>query len=195
MPSIPSTPSIRASRRALLTSMPGLVLGIGLGTALSARAHDFRAGELTVDHPYALPTLPGITTGAVFFRGIRNRGKTPDRLIGASSDRAGRIEIHEVVMDGDVAKMREVDAIELPPRQTVKLRHGQRYHLMLIGLKAPLVDGQRFDLTLRFERNGEKRVTAWVQRPRDGDAEAHRHDHHDPAGAKADDAGQYDRSR
>lgn len=140
--------------------------------APTAGAHDFRAGKLQIDHPYALPTSAGVTNGAVYFRGIRNRGDEPDRLIGGSTDRAGRVEIHETVMDGDIARMREVDAIALPAQSKTPLRHGQRYHLMLVDLKQPLVDGERFDLTLRFERNGVTTVKVWVQRPGGRAAEA-----------------------
>ena len=100
------------------------------------------------------------------------RGDEPDRLIGGSTDRAGRVEIHETVMDGDIARMREVDAIALPAQSKTPLRHGQRYHLMLVDLKQPLVDGERFDLTLRFERNGVTTVKVWVQRPGGRAAEA-----------------------
>jgi copper(I)-binding protein len=80
-------------------------------------------------------------------------------------------------MDGGVMRMRAVDAIALPPHSDIRLRHSQPdgHHLMLLGLKAPLKDGDRFPLTLSFRRAGEREVMVWVQAPRDGVAPAHSH--------------------
>ncbi len=177
------TNTTRGPRRRLLFTTVGAALfataGGTLFTSRPAFAHDFRVGELAVDHPYALPTPTGAKTGAVYFRGIRNRGRKADRLIAASTDRAAAIEIHQTVTDNGVARMREVPGIALPAGRTTQLRHGQQYHLMLIDLKTPLVVGQRFDLTLRFEQAGEVTVQAWVQQPRGGAATAPdpAHDH------------------
>lgn len=159
-------------RRALLGLLAGLVLGA------PAAAHDFRLGSLTIDHPYATPTVAGMAHGAVYFRGIRNRGGEADRLLGASTPRADKVTLHETLLDDNVARMREVAAIELPARKTTPLRHGQRHHLMLVGLDQALVVGDRFDLRLRFERAGEITVKVWVQQPRGGGAGEHRHHQH-----------------
>lgn len=144
--------------------------GIGLAlTGPQALAHDFKAGDLRIDHPYATPTRPGLTTGAVYFRGIRNTGQAADRLLSARTPAAARVEIHRMQMDGEVMKMRAVPALELPPGATVPLRHGSSdgHHLMLLELKAPLRDGDRFPVQLTFERAGEHEVMVWVQTPRE----------------------------
>jgi periplasmic copper chaperone A len=154
----------------------GFVLGglfmwmVATGTV---RAHEFTAGSIAMVHPYATPSAG--TTGAVYFRSIRNRSEAADRLVAASSPVATRVGLHTMSMDGNVMRMREVQAIELPPRSETKMGHAQNsgYHLMLEGLKAPLKDGDRFDLTLRFEKAGERTVQIWVQTPR-GTA-AHKH--------------------
>jgi len=161
-------------RRTLLTLASATTLGAWLPCA---QAHDFKAGEIVIDHPYATPSIAGTTTGGAYFRSLTNRGKAADRIVGASTPVAERVELHSMVMDGDVMRMRQVPAIDLPPGQEVRMRHGQPgLHLMLINLKKPLADGERFDLTLRFERNGERKVTVWVQQPRDaGTAPAHKH--------------------
>lgn len=151
-------------RRRLGLMALSLCLG---GAATPSRGHDFRAGSVVIDHPYAVPSATGATTGAAYLRGLRNRGDEPDRLLGASTTAAARVELHQMTMDGDVMRMRQVDAIDLPPRAEVSLRHGGRYHLMLVDLKRPLKDGDRFDLTLRFERAGSRTVQVWVQTPRD----------------------------
>ena len=70
-------------------------------------------------------------------------------------------------------RMRRIEAIEIPPGAVLKLRHGGDTHLMLLGLKAPLQDGERFALWLRFERAGEHEVTVWVQTPRDPGGHGH----------------------
>jgi hypothetical protein len=157
------------------------VLQLGLimlaSQARPARAHDFRLGALRIDHPYATPTPSGARTGAAYLRALRNTGDQPDRLIAASTPVAASVEIHRSVVDAqNVMRMRAVDGIELPPRSELKLRHGGEFHLMLIDLKVPLRNGDRFPLTLRFEKAGEREVMVWVQQPRDAAAASeHRH--------------------
>lgn len=158
--------------RRKLCAVAALALATGVFSP-GARAHGTRAGDLTVDHPYATPTPDGARTGAVYFRTLINRGPTSDRLVGARTERAESVEFHRSVMEGDVMRMRALDGIEIPAGAELKLRHGGDIHLMLLGLKSPLRDGQRFSLWLRFARAGEHEVTVWVQTPRD--MPAHRH--------------------
>lgn len=155
----------------LLMGLVAMSLGAGI-----AHAHDFRQGDLVIDHPYATPSLAGITTGAVYFKSIRNKGKTPDRLLSARTVVAARVEIHHMQMDGNVMRMRQVPALELPAQTEVSLRHGGAgtHHLMLLDLKQALKDGDHFDLELVFEKAGTRRVNVWVQTPRAG-APAHPH--------------------
>jgi periplasmic copper chaperone A len=159
------------ARRALLIRVA--ILGCGALQARPAPAHGTRAGDLLLDHPYATPTPTGARTGAVYFRTLVNRGTVADRLVAARTSVADAVEIHRRTMDGDVMRMRAIDAIEIPPGAELKLRHGGDIHLMLVGLKAPLRDGDRFALRLRFDKAGEHEVMVWVQTPRDPGA--HRH--------------------
>jgi copper(I)-binding protein len=140
-----------------------------------AWAHDFKLGDLRIDHPYATPSRPGQTTAAVYLRALRNTGKEADELVGARTPMAESVELHRMHMEGGVMRMQVVDAITLPPRS--ELRHSQSdgHHLMLLGLKTPLKDGDRFPLTLRFRRAGEREVIVWVQTPRERAASAHSH--------------------
>lgn len=159
----------------LLPRRQWLVGLAGLATLPHGRAHDFRLGPLRIDHPYALPTPAGARTGAAYIRTLRNTGDQPDRLIGASTPAARAVEIHRSVVDaGNVMRMRAIDGVDLPPRSELRLRHGGEHHLMLIDLKAPLKDGDRLAMTLRFEKAGERAVTVWVQQPRDA-AGGHEH--------------------
>ncbi len=155
--------------------LAALALGALLAVSAGVQAHGQKAGELTLDHPYATPSLAGTSNGAAYLRGITNRGDQPDRLLGASTPVAARVELHRMTLDAGVMRMREVPFIELPARSETPLRHGGHHHLMLIDLKRPLKDGDRFDLTLNFERAGTQTVKVWVQTPRDGTGGEHRH--------------------
>ena len=149
------------------------LLGVG-----AAHAHDFKQGDVLIDHPYATPSLAGTTNGAVYFKSIRNKGKTPDRLLSARTAVAARVEIHHMQMDGNVMRMRQVPALELPAQTEVSLRHGGAgtHHLMLLDMAQPLKDGDRFDLELVFEKAGIRRVNVWVQTPRAGSSSSsHQH--------------------
>ena len=141
-----------------------LIALLAFGAAV--RAHGFHAGEVSIDHPYALPTPAGARTGAVYFRGMKNKGAQADRLLGASTPAAESVEIHRSSMDGNVMKMRAIDSLDLPAGQAVKLRHGGTLHVMLIDIKEPLKVGDRFPLVLRFERGGQAEVMVWVQQPK-----------------------------
>jgi hypothetical protein len=128
-------------------------------------AHGTRAGDLTIDHPYATPTAPGATVGAVYFRSIANRGRQADRLVEARTIVASQVRVLRQAGDGSAANDTSV-TLELPAGATLKLRHDGPMQLQLVGLKQPLRDGDRFTLTLRFERAGEHEVSVWVQTPR-----------------------------
>ena len=157
----------------------GLFIGAVALWTPQAHAHDFKQGDLVIDHPYATPSLAGSRSGAVYIKELRNKGNAPDRLLGAQTPAATRVSLHAMQMDGDVMRMREVPAIELPAQSVLRMGHAQAsgnakgYHLMLEDLKAPLKDGERFDLTLRFEKAGERTVQIWVQTPRSTAAHQH----------------------
>jgi copper(I)-binding protein len=173
-PSALGLPGARPSVQGLRRAIAGALLAAAAGLAA---AHDFQLGPLRIDHPYALPTPGAATTGAAYLRAIRNTGSEPDRLVGASTPAARAVEIHRSTMDAqNVMRMRAIDGVEVPARGEVRLRHGGALHLMLIDLKAPLKNGDRFPLRLRFEKAGEREVTVWVQQPREA-AGAHEHRH------------------
>lgn len=136
--------------------------------APAVRGHDFRIGDLVIDHPYALPAPAGSRDGAAFLRGLRNAGQRADRLLGASTPVADAVELlhAEVGSDGRL-QLRTVDAVELAPGAALRLRHDGPWRLRLRGLKTPLLNGDAFALTLRFEHAGEKAVVVTVQQPRE----------------------------
>lgn len=157
-----------AARRRLL-GLPAAAVAAAtplLFAPAPAASHDFRAGAIVIDHPYAIPTPAGARTGAVYFRTLKNGGREPDRLLSATSTAAASVELHRSTVENDVMRMRPLPALDLPPGASLKVRHGGEIHLMLIDLKAPLKHGDRFPVRLRFERAGEKEVVVEVQRPR-----------------------------
>lgn len=109
---------------------------------------------------WARATAPGQETGGVFLS-LRNVGGEADRLVGGSTPAARSVEIHAMAMDGDVMRMRRQPDVEIGAKSTVKLEPGGT-HLMLMGLKSPLVAGSRFPLSLRFADGGEKQVEVEV---------------------------------
>ena len=94
---------------------------------------------------------------------IDNKSGTADRLTGASSNVADKLQIHEMSVVNGVMQMRELaDGLPVPADGSVVLKPGS-YHVMLIGLKQPLTVGETFPLTLKFEKAGTISVTVAVQ--------------------------------
>ena len=85
-----------------------------------------------------------------------------DRLVGGTSDVSNRLEIHEMSMDGGVMKMRPAAGLDIKPGQTVEFKPGG-YHMMFVGLKRPLEQGQHVKATLRFEKAGDVAVDFTVK--------------------------------
>lgn len=138
----------------------GLMCAALMTAALSgpAAAADTAVGDLTIYDPWARATV-GTGAGAAFFSVI-NRGDSGDRLDGAAADVAKSTELHTHIKDGDVMRMRQVPAIEVPANATTTLQPGG-LHVMFLGMKAPLEAGSTFPLTLSFADAGT--VTVQVQ--------------------------------
>jgi copper(I)-binding protein len=129
------------------------------GAALS---HDYKLGDLQIDHPWTRATPKGASVGAGYLK-ITNNGRESDRLIGGSFAASGRFEIHEMVMSGGTMQMRPLArGIEVKPGETVELKPGG-LHLMFLDLKQPLVQGERIKGTLRFEKSGTQDVEFVVE--------------------------------
>lgn len=139
-----------------LRAFPALLAAAAL--ALPAGSAPAQAPK--VEQPWARPTVQGQSAGGAYLRVVG--GSSPDRLVGADAAIAGRVELHSMSMDGQVMRMRPVDAVDVPAGRIVELRPGG-LHLMLVDLKTPLKTGNRFPLTLRFERAGAVQVEVPVQ--------------------------------
>ena len=102
-------------------------------------------------------------TGVVYMT-IENGTDEDDRLLSVSTDVARVAEIHETTTDGDVMRMRMLEALEIPAGETVELEPAG-HHIMLIGLHDDLVEGDSFELELEFEQHGTMTVTSKIQIP------------------------------
>lgn len=109
------------------------------------------SGGLRVADAWARATPPGAATGAVYF--VLTGGDAGDRLLGVSSPIAERAEMHVTTMSDGMMRMRPFEDLPLAPAETVRFEPGGR-HVMLIGLKQPLREGDTVPLTLTFERAG-----------------------------------------
>lgn len=116
--------------------------------------------QVSAEKPWSRATPPGAKVGAGFMQ-LKNAGAA-DRVVGASSPVAGRVEMHVTVREGEVMKMREVKAFDLPAGSTFELKPGGA-HLMLMDLKRPLKKGETVPLTLKLEKGGELKLELSVQ--------------------------------
>lgn len=133
-----------------------------LAVASAAFAQGSGTPTIAVEQPFARATPGGATTGAAYMT-IDNKSSTEDRLMAASSEVAGKVQVHEMSMTNGVMKMREVEGgLAVPANGSVTLKPGG-YHVMLIGLKKPLIEGQSFPLTLTFAKAGNISVTVPVK--------------------------------
>jgi copper(I)-binding protein len=140
-----------------------LLLAIALTLAGGiAVAEDYSVGTIQIGNPWTRATPKGSTVAGAYMT-ITNKGSAPDRLLSGASAVADRFEVHSMVMDGGVAKMRPVDGgLEIKPGETVELKPGG-LHVMLTGLKQPLDKGQKVKATLEFAKAGKVEVEYTVE--------------------------------
>ena len=141
--------SIRAAFAAIVMLSSAAVFaheGHNLGATKAVGTLELRGG-------FARATLPNAPVGGAFVT-ITNNGATPDRLVSVSSPAADVGQIHDMSMEGDVMKMRELpDGVVIPAGETVTLEPAG-LHIMFMGLKQPFVEGQTVKVTLTFEEAG-----------------------------------------
>lgn len=131
-------------------------------SVFSATAHEEKTDNLTIVHPWSRATAPSQKVGAVFME-IKNRTGKEDRLIGAWSPDSDKTEIHGHVREGDIIRMRRVEGgITIPAKGSVKLAPGG-FHIMLIGLKVPLLEETTIPMTLTFEQDGPFEIEVVVE--------------------------------
>jgi periplasmic copper chaperone A len=124
------------------------------------RAQTPDAKSIVIDHPWARATPAGAKTGAAYMTLINNGG-SGDRLLAAKTPVADAVQFHSVSEENGVSRMREMRAVEVPPGGKVTFSPGGM-HIMVVGLKQPLKEGQTFPLSLTFEKAGKVEVTVSI---------------------------------
>lgn len=139
-------------------------VGLVFATCVTGMAHadDVIVGNLKVTAAWARATPKSATVGGGYFT-VTNTGNAPDRLVGGTSDASNRFEIHEMSIDKGVMKMREVTSgVEIKPGQTIRFEPSG-YHIMFVGLRHPLKEGDHIKATLQFEKAGKASVDFAVE--------------------------------
>ena len=148
--------------------------------SFQSMAHDYTAGDLHIQHPWSRALPPVAPTGAAYMV-IENRGDASDTLTGAVTPVAEYTELHEHVHQGELMKMQRIDEVAIAAGEQVEFSPGG-HHVMLFELKEPLVAGNKYPMTLTFERAGEVEVEVYVSGDADQDDAAshanHGHTHH-----------------
>ena len=145
-----------------------------------ALAHDFMAGQIGIDRPWARP-LPPVTPNGAVYLSMYNMNSASDALVGVSTPMAERVELHRVVQEDGLMKMQPQSHIDLPAGQGVTLEPGG-LHLMLMGLTAPLVEGEQFPLTLTFRSGATTEIVVNVMQPENDSNGAMDHSSHGESG-------------
>ena len=119
----------------------------------TAQAEEYKLGDLVIDTPWMKATMPNAPVSGGYMV-IRNTGSEADRLIGGNVDFAGKVEVHEMKMENDVMKMREVEGgLEIPAGGEVVLKPGG-FHVMFMGLKEQLKEGETREVEVSFQNAG-----------------------------------------
>jgi len=146
----------------LAQALPRLcrVLLLVCGLPVLAWAAQPAGGSLSVLEPWARATPPGATVGGAFLV-IENPGAA-DQLLRIESPVSGTVEMHQTSMKDGMMQMREVKSLTVPAHGQVRFAPGG-LHVMLLGLKHPLVEGQHFPMTLVFQNAGSVKVDVIVK--------------------------------
>ncbi|WP_434339977.1 copper chaperone PCu(A)C [Motilimonas cestriensis] len=143
----------------------------GLGLALLSGASQ---AEIMVDGAYVRATPPNVQNSAAFLQ-LMNHSNELATLVSAKSDIAEKVELHNHIMADGMMKMRQVDGIKINAMETVSLQPGG-YHIMLMGLKQPLTEGQEVSFTLGFSSGEQVSFVALVKSVK-GDKPKMKHNH------------------
>ena len=128
----------------------------------AALAHEYTSGAITIYHPWSPATAPGANVGAGYMK-ITNHGKTAVRLMSCTTEAAGKVELHSMTVTGGVMRMRPIaGGLVIPPGGEVKLSPSGG-HLMLIGLKKPLVEEELVSMTLNFDKGVHMDIELYVE--------------------------------
>ena len=151
--------------------MRKLILPLAAALALTAaslitantRAEDaapqaIEIGALKITGAWAKAMLPGQPVGGGYLT-VENTGAEADRLLSVTSSASPDVQLHEMKMEGDIMKMRQLaDGLEIPAGGKLELKPGG-FHLMFMAVPEPFKEGGMVKITLKFEKAGDVDVT------------------------------------
>jgi len=126
-------------------------------------AGDITAGSMTLQQAWARASIGAAKAGAAYLA-IVNTGDEVDRLLAVKTSAAKVSQIHTNLMKDGVMRMRRVEVLEIAPGEPVVLKPGG-LHVMLMGLKKRLIEGESFVLELTFENAGRIEVPVQIESP------------------------------
>jgi copper(I)-binding protein len=135
--------------------LPALTLALAGLVSLPALA------QVSVSDPWIRATVPAAKVAGAF---MQVKSAKPLKLVEVKSPVAGRVELHQMAMEGQTMRMRAVESIDLPAGQTVNLAAGG-YHVMLFDLQRQLKEGEQVPLTLVVQDAAGKRENVAVSVP------------------------------
>ncbi len=152
--------------------MKNILLLLATACSLAVFAQDAKIGAITIDHPWARAT-PGAVKNSAAFMTFDNKGAA-DKLISVTGSVAKEIQIHSMITEAGVMKMREIKSLDIPANGKAELKPGG-FHVMLIGIPDGLKEGTTFPLKLRFEKAGEVTVQVTAEKPGAHNHAEHKH--------------------
>jgi periplasmic copper chaperone A len=147
------------------------ILTLSIALSSTASGHEVEEGTIKIEHPRAAPTPTGAKTGAAYMK-IVNNGKEPLEIKSLSTPIAEAVEVHTMTMTGDIMRMRPVALpIAIAPGKSLKLVKDR--HIMLIGLKKPLVEEDMVPFKIEFANGKTMEFDLYIE----GESEDHDDDH------------------
>lgn len=127
-----------------------------------AQAHSYRAGALTIDHPWAPATQTGSPVGAAYMT-ITNAAPVPITLLDARTPVADKVEIHSMSMDGGIMRMRPLPGgVVIPARGQITFGPSG-LHMMLLGMRQTLAEEQMVPMTLTFQGGLTVKIDLYIE--------------------------------
>jgi copper(I)-binding protein len=154
-----------------LTKIPLLMLML---IPCAALAHDFKAGDLVIDHPKIVENPPGAKVAAGYLT-VANSGSTDDRLLAIESPAVSKVEMHSSSVVEGVASMKPMtDGLAVPAGKTVGLGEDGT-HAMFMGMTRQFKAGEKIGVVLVFEKAGRAEVVFNVEKRSAKTNETHDH--------------------
>jgi copper(I)-binding protein len=145
-------------RKLILEFLAAIALTLG---AILALPSGVLANDVMVKGAFARASAMSTAKAGAVYMTLSNQGAEPDKLLQITTESAASAEVHESAEKDGMATMRPIESLEIPAGGSVDLKPGG-YHIMLMGLKAPLKKGDMIMLQLKFEHAGLVDVMAHV---------------------------------